>query len=243
MFPGLRAIFFDVDFTLIYPGPVFQGEGYREFCAKHGIANCDPSAFHEAVASASALLDGSDDHAYDVQVFVRYIRHIIERMGGSGDRLDACALEIYREWAACHHFSLYDDVLPALRSVRTRGLRIGLISNTHRSLDAFQSHFDLEDLIGAAVSSQEHGFNKPHPSIFRTALRLLGVAPGEALMVGDSFGHDVMGARAVGMNAVWLRRRGGLDLAAPAARTEGVPVISSLAELPALLAAAAPSGR
>ena len=32
------AVFFDVDFTLIYPGPTFQGEGYARFCARHGIA-------------------------------------------------------------------------------------------------------------------------------------------------------------------------------------------------------------
>jgi HAD superfamily hydrolase (TIGR01662 family) len=243
MFAGLRAVYFDVDFTLIHPGPVFQGEGYREFCSRHGIANCNPEAFHAAVASASAMLDDSDDHAYDAQVFVRYIRHIIERMGGTGEALDACALEIYREWAACHHFSLYADVLPALRHLRAKGLLIGLISNTHRSLDAFQSHFDLEELIAAAVSSLEHGYNKPHPSIFRTALRLLAVAPEEALMVGDSFGHDVEGARAVGMRAVWLRRSGALVPSAAGARAADVPIISSLGQLPALVAAAAVTTR
>lgn len=235
MLSQLRAVFFDVDFTLIHPGPVFQGEGYRSFCAKHGIGNCDPAAFEAAVAGASALLHETDDHAYDSQVFVRYIRGIIERMGGSGGDLDECSLEIYREWASCRHFSLYDDVLPALRALRARGLRLGLISNTHRSLEAFQSHFELEELIAAAISSSEHGFNKPHPSIFRSALRLLGVAPEEALMVGDNFAHDVEGARAVGMQAVWLRRR---DATLPDdLRTLKVPAISTLAELPGLVAA------
>lgn len=238
MLPPLRAVFFDVDFTLIYPGPVFQGEGYRAFCARHGIANCDPSAFHPAVASASALLDDSDDHAYDPQVFIRYIRHIIERMGGCGGAIDACALEIYREWAACHHFSLYDDVVPALRALRSRGLAIGLISNTHRSLEAFQSHFELEGLVAGAVASSEHGFNKPHPSIFRTALRLLAVDPAESLMVGDSLKHDVDGARAVGMQAVLLRRAGARLVSSEEDNGGPVPVIGSLGELPALLATA-----
>lgn len=238
MFPPLRAVFFDVDFTLIYPGPVFQGEGYRTFCAKHGIANCDPGAFQSAVASASELLDDSDDHAYDAQVFIRYIRHIIQRMGGCGAALDECSMDIYREWAACHHFSLYDDVLPALRALRERGLRLGLISNTHRSLEAFQSHFELDELIGGAISSREHGFNKPHPSIFRSALRLLGVAPGEALMVGDSYGHDVEGAHAVGMHAVWLRRSGAFVPAAGGPGGGMVPIISGLGELLTLVSPA-----
>jgi putative hydrolase of the HAD superfamily len=233
-----RAVFFDVDFTLIYPGPVFQGEGYRRFCARYGIETCDPSAFPAAVTSASTLLVESEDHAYDAGFFIRYIRHIIEQMGGSGPALDACAAEIYREWAACHHFELYDDVLPALRVLRARGYLLGLISNTHRSLASFQSHFELDELISAAVSSCEHGYNKPHPSIFRTALRLLAVAPEEAVMVGDSYKHDIEGARAVGMRGVLVRRapRGPLgkdDL--DAARSGAVPVIASLSELPGLL--------
>jgi putative hydrolase of the HAD superfamily len=235
----LRAIFFDVDFTLIYPGPAFQGEGYREFCAKHGIDRCDPSEFQAAVTSASALLDDSDDHLYDAGFFIRYIRHIIERMGGSGPAVDACAEEIYREWAACRHFELYDDVLPTLRTLRARGYLIGLISNTHRSLEAFQSHFELDELISAAVASCEHGYNKPHPSIFRTALRLLAVSPEEAVMVGDSYTHDIAGARAVGMKAVLLQRavRGpvGRAEARRAEADDGVPVISTLSELAALI--------
>ncbi len=127
-------------------------------------------------------------------------------MGGEGPAVDACAEEIYREWAACRHFELYDDVLPAFGALRARGLRIGLISNTHRSLEAFQSHFELDGLVSGAVSSWEHGYNKPHPSIFRAALSLLSVSPEEAVMVGDSYPHDIEGARAVGMKAVLLRR-------------------------------------
>ena len=233
-----RAVFFDVDFTLIYPGPSFQGEGYRQFCAKHGIGCCDPSAFTAAVTSASVLLDELDDHAYDAAVFIRYIRHIIERMGGAGPAVDACAEEIYREWAACHHFELYDDVLPALGALRSRGFQLGLISNTHRSLESFQSHFELDGLVSAAVSSSEHGYNKPHPSIFHAALSLLSVSPAEAIMVGDSYAHDVEGARAVGMKAALLRRVGHRTLpqAEPeAVRTGAVPIISSLLELAALL--------
>lgn len=235
---SIRAVFLDVDFTLIYPGPVFNGEGYRTFCARHGIRNCDPAAFQAAVASASALLDDSrEDYAYDAQVFVRYIRHIIEGMGGCGGALDACAQEIYHEWAGCQHFCLYDDVLPAMRSLHAQGLLLGLISNTHRSLDAFRSHFELEGLIAGAVASSNHGYNKPHPSIFRAALELLDVQAGEAVMVGDNFKHDIAGARAVGMQAVLLRRSGarlsGVDRPVEDA---GIPVIASLQQLPALLA-------
>src|SRR5207302_1657529 len=104
---------------------------------------------------------GPEDAPYDAAIFVAYTRHIIEHMGGRGPRLDDCAREIYAEWAACQHFELYDDVPDALRALNRAGLRIGLISNSHRCLASFQSHFELEGLIAAAVSSSEHGFMKP----------------------------------------------------------------------------------
>src|SRR5262245_39125946 len=170
-----RAIFFDVDFTLIYPGPKFRGEGYRESCARYGIV-VEPSAFEQAVRSAAPLLDDVDgDAAYDADLFVKYTRHIIEQMGGVGEQLDACAREIYAEWAACQHFDLYEEVPAVLRELAAAGVRVGLISNSHRCLASFQSHFDLQGLIVAAVSSSEHGYMKPHPSIFQAALQLVNV--------------------------------------------------------------------
>ncbi len=225
---GVRAICFDVDFTLIYPGPTFQGEGYRQFCARKGI-DVDPGRFAEAVRGASSILDDAQEHVYRPETFVHYTRRIIEGMGGGGPRADEVAREIYTEWAACQHFFLYEDVGPSLRQLAARGLRIGLISNSHRCLASFQEHFELQGLIAAAVSSSEHGYMKPHPSIFDAALRLLRTSAAETMMVGDSLAHDIAGARRVGMRGVLVHRSDG-----PAPATD-VPVVRSLDELPGLL--------
>jgi len=231
MSTSTRAVLFDVDFTLIYPGPTFRGEGYQAFCGRYGM-EVDASKFEEGVASASPLLHSPDD-VYDPEIFIAYTSRIIEVMGGSGPRVDECSREIYREWAACQHFEMYDDVPDVMRQLAGSGIRIGLISNTHRCLASFQSHFELQGLISATLSSSDHGLMKPHPSIFTAALGLLGVAPADALMVGDSFTHDVEGALAVGMRAVLLNRG---DAAAPrVAGDHRVPVIRSLRELPPLL--------
>jgi putative hydrolase of the HAD superfamily len=229
----IQAVFFDVDFTLIYPGPTFRGEGYRAFCTRHGM-EVDPRKFGDAVASAAPLLDGPDDALYDADIFVAYTRHIIEHMGGGGPGLDACAREIYDEWAACQHFELYDDVPAVLRALTSAGIRIGLISNTHRCLASFQSHFDLQGLVDATVSSSQHGLMKPHPSIFAAALQLVGADAARAVMVGDSVRQDVEGALGAGMQAVLLHRGGGP--APPRAAELGVRVIQSLGELPGLIA-------
>jgi HAD superfamily hydrolase (TIGR01662 family) len=229
-----RAVFFDVDFTLIRPGPMFQGEGYQAFCARHGI-EAEPGRFDQAVASAAALLDMPEDSPYNAEIFVSYTRHIIEQMGGRGDDIDVCAREIYTEWAACEHFQLYDDVPGVLRRLAAAGIRIGLISNSHRCLASFQSHFELEGLIAAAVSSSAHGFLKPHPSIFTAALQLLNVPAHEAVMVGDSVRQDVDGALRAGMRAVLLNRGGGEHQDERELASRGVPVIRSLDELSSVL--------
>ena len=228
----ITAVFFDVDFTLIYPGPTFQGEGYRQFCAAHGV-DVDPTRFLEAGLEASPILHDDQELAYNDDVFIRYTRRIIEVMGGRGEGVDAAAREIYAEWAACHHFILYDDVAPVLRELAGRGLKIGLISNSHRSMTAFQEHFELHGLIAGAISSSEHGYLKPHPSIFEAALRLVGVDAGAAVMVGDSLAHDIEGARRAGMHGVLVRRSEPGISHHPEAHD--VPVIQSLTELPDLL--------
>jgi putative hydrolase of the HAD superfamily len=228
---SIKAVFFDVDFTLIYPGPTFHGEGYRAFCGRYGM-DVDASQFAAAVASAAPLLDGPEDTPYAADIFVAYTRHIIEQMGGRGPGLDACAREIYAEWAACQHFELYDDVPDVLRDLAAAGVRIGLISNSHRCLSSFQSHFELQGLIAGAVSSSEHGLMKPHPSIFAAALQLVDVDARHAIMVGDSVRQDVEGALRAGMRAVLLQRGG----TPPArARELDVPVIQSLRELAGLI--------
>lgn len=239
--PPVRAVFFDVDFTLIYPGPGLQAEGYEHFCRLRGVS-VDPSRFRTAVARAVPILDEVTAHNYDAQLFIDYTRAIIEHMGGSGPNTGAAARDIYDEWAQCRHFFLYDDVAPALRALAACGLRIGLISNTQRPLQTFAAHFGLDGLIAGAVSSAEHGFLKPHPAIFETALLALGVTPAESVMVGDSVRHDIEGARRIGMRAVLLRRSGD-GLSSPLQRSLGegfddVPVVSTLAGLPALLCAA-----
>lgn len=227
---AIKAVFFDVDFTLIYPGPAFQGEGYRRFCAAHGVV-VDPARFEQAVAASARILDDVDEPVYADRLFIDYTASIIEHMGGRGPAVELAARQIYLEWAANHHFEMFDDVEPALRALQSRGVRVGVISNSHRSLDSFSTHFDLRGLIHAAVSSAEHGYLKPHASIFEAALDRLGVTAPVALMVGDSVKADVCGALGAGMRAALLRRSGD----APADLPPGVPVIRRLTEIEALL--------
>ena len=226
MVANTAAVFFDVDFTLIHPGPRFQGTGYEACCTRHGV-QVDTSRFDEAVAGAASVIE-SADVVYDADLYVKYTQRIIELMGGSSPGAELAARELYDDWAEHHHFSLYDDVLGTLESLKANDVRVGLISNSHRCLASFQSHFELDGLVAVAVSSSEHGFMKPHPNIFRAALGLMRVEPGEAVMVGDSLSHDIEGARRAGMRGILLARG-----SVPAGISPDVDVIRTLRELPA----------
>jgi putative hydrolase of the HAD superfamily len=226
-----RAVFFDVDFTLIFPGPTFQAEGYRRACAAAGIV-VDPAKFDAATAASSVILDEVEEQIYNHDLFVHYTASIIEHMGGRGEKVIDVARQIYDQWSVNHHFELYDDVAPVLGELGKRGLIVGAISNSHRSLDAFCEHFSLSRLITVSVSSANHGYMKPHRSIFETALAKAHVTAGEAVMVGDSIAHDIDGALAAGMRAILLRRSG----ERPSDLPPGLPVITTLTELPSLLA-------
>jgi putative hydrolase of the HAD superfamily len=127
-------------------------------------------------------------------------------MGADGDDVRAIALEITRGWERADNFELYEDVVPALAELRRHELRIGLVSNTSRDLDAFVRHFGID--ADAWISSGAHGKVKPSPSIFRAVLDLLDVEPEAAAMVGDSPDDDVEGARALGIRAFLIDRDG-----------------------------------
>ncbi len=124
------------------------------------------------------------------------------------------------------HFSSQPDAVPALRELRTRGLRLVVVSNWDHSLPDVLRQAGLLPLIDGVVSSAVVGAAKPDPEPFSAGLELVRSAPAQALHVGDSLEHDVMGARAAGIHAVLLEREGGARGAAA-----GVPSISSLAEL------------
>ncbi|MDQ2983849.1 MAG: HAD family hydrolase [Actinomycetota bacterium] len=225
----LRAVLFDVDFTLAKPGPDLGPEGYQRLGARFDL-ELDPSRYAEARKLAVERLERHPELDHDEEVWVLFTEQIIRGMGGNSDRAYHCAVEMTKAWEHAHNFDLFEDVLPTLALLREHGLKLGLVSNTGRDLQAFVSHHGLD--VDAALASGSHGKTKPHPTIFRAVLEELGVEPAEAAMVGDSPDDDVEGARAVGMKAVLLDREGRFP------DFEGR--LEDLRELPAALGLASP---
>ncbi len=135
-------------------------------------------------------------------------------------------------------FRPYPEVPAVLAELRAAGKRLVVVSNWDVSLHDFLAATGLDRLVDGVVTSAEVRAAKPDPAIFRRALEVAGVAAGEALHAGDSAEHDVAGAHAAGVAAVLVERGGqapaGTRGPAEAAVPVGVPVIATLAGLPAL---------
>jgi putative hydrolase of the HAD superfamily len=137
-------------------------------------------------------------------------------------------------------FRVFPEVPAVLARLRDAGLRLVVASNWDVSLSEVLDRLGLAELVDGVVSSAAVGAAKPDPRLLEAALGLAGVAPTQAVHVGDSLEEDVGAAQAAGVAAVLLVRE-------PAARAvgrreatavevpAGVPVISSLQELPALI--------
>jgi putative hydrolase of the HAD superfamily len=199
----LRAVLFDVDFTLCRPGPELSAERYGRIAARHGIV-LDVSRYDEAREAAALNLKRHPELLHDDTIWHRFTEEIFIGMGGAEEIASDCATEIEQGWEVSENFELFEDALPVLEELRAANLRIGLVSNGIRDLNEFVVHHRLD--VDAAVGSRAHGRVKPHPTIFQAALELLGVVPEESVMVGDSLQEDVEGARALGMRAILIDR-------------------------------------
>ena len=146
--------------------------------------------------------------------------------------LEEAALRHLDSWTP--HVAHDPDCAATLTALKDRGIRIGLLSNTHWP-PAFHEHFlerdGLAGLIDVRCYTSEMTYTKPHPDAFLTVLDRLDVAdPAHAVMVGDRLYDDVNGGRAAGLKGVWRR-----SPHTPAYDVEPDAVIDSLPELVGLV--------
>lgn len=227
-----QVVVFDLDYTLLRPGDQFDAPGYVRTGARFGLS-LDAARWPQAERAAHAAVAARREETglvHDDHLLAVIARTIVEELGGGpSGAVELAVRAIIAAWSDAGSFGLYDDVVPCLEALRTAGVRMALLSNAlGHGVEDIVAHFALDGYLAAAVSSLETGAVKPAPRMFSTLFALLGIAPGDAVMVGDSPEDDVSGALASGARAILLDRSGRYrDLA--------VPRIESLAELPAAL--------
>jgi len=232
----VEAVFFDAGNTILYPDPPV-GQVYADALREAGVrvsAVEVAGRFRETFGrlsrerSRAALRCGGPATA-GKQWWRRIVWDCFEPYGPL-EGFEELFEGLWDYFAGADAWRVYPDVLPTFEALRARGLRLGLISNWDVRLDAILKGLGLDEWLDHVVISHQVGVEKPHPAIFRRALALCGLKPGQALHVGDSYAEDVVGARAIGMRAVWLCRDGEAGNQADV----DMPVIRSLDELPRL---------
>jgi putative hydrolase of the HAD superfamily len=232
-----KAVFFDAGHTLLYAHPDL-GSVYADVTAALGTRIAPEQfvevfvpVFKEATLQYAQVAEASD--ALDLAMWRDITRRIYDRLPSlAGLDFEAWFTRLYRRFGEPEAWKFYDDVESALRELRGRGLKIGVISNWDTRLKAISDGLGLTPLVDFLVISAEAGVRKPDPRIFSLALEKAGVRPEEAIHVGDLMEDDVAGARRAGIRGVLIDRRKRLT-------PEGVPPdvirVTSLAELIPLL--------
>ncbi len=223
-----RAITLDLDDTLWPMLPVLKHaeQALSSWLCAHAPATAAALTPDARGALRQAVMADHPERAHDMG-FLR-LELLRRALAGAGDdpALAAPAFEVFFE--ARQQVRLYDDVVPMLERWSAR---LPLVALTNGNADL--NRIGLARYFRGIVSAHEIGCAKPDPRAFHAACELAGVAPAAVLHVGDDPRLDVEGARAAGLQAVWLLRP---DLAARHG-DQGHPIapITSLFEIDRLL--------
>jgi putative hydrolase of the HAD superfamily len=243
-----RALFLDVGETLVYAHPS-STEVMAAVCAEAGLDVTVPALeaaearVWPGVQARQAAMLGDELYSISAANSERFWRSvyvaIFAALGVAEAARDDLAGRMHARFSALETWRLYPDALPLLREIERRrredGLVVGVVSNWEEWLEALLISLEVHHYFDFLVASAGVRSEKPHPDIFRAALRRAGAGPEATLHVGDSLKADVGGALACGIGAVLLDRRGRYN----AETAPGATIIRSLDELPALLDAPA----
>ena len=198
----VKTVSFDLDNTLWDVGPVLEAaeralRAWLESECPRALSGYRPE---RVVAVREEIAEQFPERAHDL-TFLRkaVLERILGAAGYPATRADA-AFQVFFE--ARNQVTLFADVLPALRRLRTR---FELVALTDGNADL--ERVGLQAFFGHCINASTVGRAKPHAAMFQAVETLTGNSPEQILHVGDDPHRDVAGARAYGFRAVWVNRR------------------------------------
>jgi len=219
---GLRAIFFDAGNTLVFAD---RNQTLAPLISR-GVEVSQDAIFAAERASRrfrDANAAGDPGHT-DQQFWHIYYHELLSLYPAHADTLPELV-------AAARNSAAWSLVPPGTRELLERlreSYRLAVISNSDGRIADLFVRLGLADCFESITDSGNVGFQKPHPEIFRAALRSLNVSAEESVYVGDVYSIDYAGAQSVGMRGVLMDPYGTYAL-------NGLPRITNLGELEKLL--------
>jgi FMN hydrolase / 5-amino-6-(5-phospho-D-ribitylamino)uracil phosphatase len=223
----VRAICFDLDNTLwdVWPVIVRAEQRMYDFLAQRYprvVAGMTLEMMRSARQQTAAA---HPQMAHDFTFLRKQTLREHAREFGYAEAMAEEAFEAFIQ--ARNEVDLYEDVLPALEQLRPR-YRLFTASNGNADL----TKIGLAPFFERTVAARHVGALKPDPAIFHKVIEGTGLQAAEVVYVGDDPHLDVVGARAAGMQAIWIDRQG---LQWPAEIAPPAHTIRSLTELVHLL--------
>lgn len=207
----LRVIFFDWGGTLAAPSPMFRDPALVWVHVAHelGLAElveAEVRAKMEAIdppwqQRMYGYLGRTDEFWHEYNLAVMDALDLRERREELDRRVSAT-------FEAPDAYRLFPEVREVLAGLRTRGLRLGVISNHSERLLRVVRRLNLDGDLDPVVITQQVGAEKPDRRVFEFALERADCEAGEAVHVGDTFEADYLGATRAGLRGVWLNRKG-----------------------------------
>lgn len=220
--PRFRAVLFDMDGTLVHTAPDITAALNVSLLA-NGLNGTDEQTIADRIGKGARSLVTRvlsvqgivDDEVLVDKVLNDYYVEYPARVGRSG--------------------SVYAGGIACLRALRANGIRTAVVTNAlQRSAETTLGHYDLTAHLDLIVGGDPATQPKPHPDRLLIAMRTLGAAPGDTLMVGDS-SNDVRAARAAGCSIVVLPH--GYNEGRPVSEL-GCDIVDSLHDVTAYVGAA-----
>ncbi len=209
-----KGVFFDLGGTLLV---MRRDRIFRRLLQEDG-RDVDLESIHSAYVKEDswwlstygkrALSPEATNEAYrdlDTKVFLDLFP---QETFEEADRVSRLARERWPELEKGVPPELYPDAEPLLRRLNGDGYSLALVSNAPPDTAKVVEALGLSRYIKAIVISGAVGYSKPHPEIFRIALRQAGVEPHHTIHVGDLYEADVVGARSAGIEGVLIDRDG-----------------------------------
>jgi putative hydrolase of the HAD superfamily len=212
---SIRTVFFDAGFTLLHPSPSIVVV-CQQACQKLGL-HVDLSRWQQSMESAEQfrfhLLQSNRyiwaDEQDIAEFWFGYYRSLLHPLIAEHDqetRLDQLVHAITEEFEKHTNWQLYPDVKPTLEAFRVKGYSLGVISDWNVALGPLLRQFDLTQYFDYLVISAIARYAKPSPMLYDMALERANAIPDYTIHIGDSYIHDVLGARSVGITPILLDR-------------------------------------
>lgn len=207
-----RVVTFDVGGTLLRSDPT-PAEIYAIHLSRLGRtveAEDVGPVFRDAWAEMQSRLTAGEDRYNSVPGGERawwgeFIREVLARLDHDAP-WETLLDDLYAAFSADAVWKVFPTARTTLRVLADRGARLAVISNWDRRLPGILQGLDLIDAFETVTVSAIEAVEKPAPEIFQLTLDRLGVAPEEALHIGDSPQEDYIGAQHAGLDALLIDR-------------------------------------